>query len=121
MSLALTPAQARAADHPGGPLLVLGAAGTGKTTALVERFVRLIDRGVAPEAVAVLSPTTAGAEALRARLEERLRGPYEELAVHAPSGLGARLLRDEALEAGLDPFAVPAGAGDRLAMLLERV
>ncbi|HEV2770828.1 MAG TPA: ATP-dependent DNA helicase, partial [Solirubrobacteraceae bacterium] len=47
--------------------------------------------------------------------------PYEELAVHAPSGLGARLLRDEALEAGLDPFAVPAGAGDRLAMLLERV
>ncbi|HEV2753292.1 MAG TPA: UvrD-helicase domain-containing protein, partial [Solirubrobacteraceae bacterium] len=113
MSLALTSAQERAVDHLGGPLLVLGAAGTGKTTALVERFARLVARGVAPEAVVVLSPTAAGADALRGRIEERLEGPYEELAVHAPAGLGARLLRDEALEAGLDPFAVPAGAGDR--------
>ena len=37
------------------------------------------------------------------------------------AGLCARLLRDEALEAGLDPFATPVSAADRLAMLLERI
>src|SRR5439155_4191145 len=36
-------------------------------------------------------------------------------------GLCARLLRDEALEAGIDPFATPVAAPDRLAMLLERI
>ena len=33
----------------------------------------------------------------------------------------ARLLRDEAAEAGLDPFATPVSPADRLAMLLERI
>ena len=36
-------------------------------------------------------------------------------------GLCARLLRDEALEAGIDPFTTPVAAADRLAMLLERI
>ena len=47
--------------------------------------------------------------------------PYEELSVTTFGGLCARLLRDEALEAGLDPFATPVAAPDRLAMLLERI
>ncbi len=36
-------------------------------------------------------------------------------------GMCARLLRDEALEAGIDPFAVTASPADRLALLLDRV
>ena len=40
----LTSAQREAVEHAGGPLLVLGGAGTGKTTALVERFARLAER-----------------------------------------------------------------------------
>ena len=47
--------------------------------------------------------------------------PYEELTVTTFPGLCARLLRDEALEAGIDPFATPVAAADRLAMLLERI
>ena len=35
--------------------------------------------------------------------------------------LCARILRDEALEAGVDPFATPVAPADRLAMLLERI
>ena len=33
----------------------------------------------------------------------------------------ARLLREEALEAGVDPFVTPVTAADRLALLLERI
>ena len=48
----------------------------------------------------------AAADALRERIEERVGRPaYEELAVTTFHGLCAQLLRDEALEAGVDPFA----------------
>jgi DNA helicase II / ATP-dependent DNA helicase PcrA len=120
VSLVLTSAQRGAVEHSGGPLLVLGAAGTGKTTALVERFARLAE-AERPEAVLALTVGEAAADALRERLEDRLAAAYEELAVTTFGGLCARLLRDEALEAGIDPFAAPVSAADRLAMLLERI
>ncbi|MBJ7328402.1 MAG: ATP-dependent helicase [Solirubrobacteraceae bacterium] len=117
----ISPAQERIADHPEGPLVVLGGAGTGKTTALVERVARLADRGTAPDAVVLLTSTVAGADDLRERLEARLTCAYEELAVHTVGSLCVRLLHDQALDAGLEPFVVPVSAADRLAMLLERV
>ena len=118
---ALSPEQRAAVEHGSGPLLILGGAGTGKTTVLAERFLHLVASGAPPESLLVLCYSTAAADALRARLEDRLEGAYEELAVTTFHGFCARLLRDEALEAGLDPFATPVSAADRLAMLLERI
>ena len=109
-----------AIEHSGGPLLVLGGAGTGKTTALVERFAHLAERHP-PESLLALTFGQAGADALRERIEDRVTVPYEELTVTTFGGLCARLLRDEALEAGIDPFTTPVAAADRLAMLLERI
>ena len=108
-------------EHSGGPLLVLGGAGSGKTTVLEERFLHLVREGAPPESLLVLCYSTPAADALRARLEDRLERAYEELAVTTFHGFCARLLRDEALEAGLDPFVTPVSAADRLAMLLERI
>ena len=119
--VALSPEQRAAVEHPGGPLLILGGAGTGKTTVLAERFLHLARQGAPPESLLVLCFSTTAADSLRAHLEDRLQGAYEELAVTTFHGFCARLLRDEALEAGLDPFATPVGAADRLAMLLERI
>ncbi len=116
----LTSAQREVVEHAGGPLLVLGGAGTGKTTALVERFVRVAE-GAAPEQVLALALTPSAADALRERIEDRLTGAYEELAVTTFQGLCAKLLRDEAIEAGIDPFCTPVAAADRLAMLLEHI
>jgi DNA helicase-2/ATP-dependent DNA helicase PcrA len=120
VSAGLTEAQRAAVEHDGGPLLVLGAAGSGKTTVLVERFARLAG-DVPPEALLALTLTRGLADDLRERIEARLDVPYEELTVTTFGGLCGRLLRDEALEAGLDPFATPVSAADRLAMLLERI
>jgi superfamily I DNA/RNA helicase len=117
----LSPAQREAVEHPGGPLLVLGGAGTGKTTVLAERFLHLAGSGAAPESMLVLCFDAPAADAMRERLEDRLADGYEELAVTTFHGFCARLLRDEALEAGLDPFATPVSGSDRLAMLLERI
>jgi len=90
----LTPAQREAVSHPGRRLLIVGGAGTGKTTTLVERFAWLAtEGGVAAESILVLTPA---ADALRERIEERLGHPAsEEPAVTTFQGLCARLLHDD--------------------------
>ena len=58
---------------------------------------------------------------MRERLEAMLDAPYEELHVETFRSFCLRLLRDEALEAGVDPFLSPVTPADRLALLLERI
>src|SRR4051794_13693507 len=117
----LTSEQARAVAHPPGPLLVVGGAGTGKTTVVVERFANRVREGAAPDSILVLAPSRAAAQALREGIEHRLEEAWGELCVHDAYDLCARLLRDEAAEAGLDPFFVPAPRAHPLALLLDRV
>jgi DNA helicase-2/ATP-dependent DNA helicase PcrA len=120
--LELTSAQARAVTHPGGPVLVLGGAGSGKTTVLARRFAWLVaQEHCSPDAVLVLTPLASGASALRGAVEDALDRPYEELAIHTVGELCTRLLREETSEAGVDPFFEPATRGDRLALLLDRI
>ena len=117
----LTPAQLAAVTHPGGPLLILAGAGTGKTHTLVERVAWLAEHGTPPEAVLALTFSPAAADDLRRRIEARVPPPYEEVAVTTFHGFCAQLLREEAVEAGVDPFAAPVSPADRLAMLQERI
>ena len=94
-------------------MVVVGPAGSGKTTLIAERFESLVEDGCRPERIAVVVPSAARAEALRARLEATLERGYEELHVGAPVDVAAWIL---------GPVAdSPVSAGDRLAMLLERI
>jgi superfamily I DNA/RNA helicase/RecB family exonuclease len=117
----LSPAQRAAASHAGGPLLIVGGAGSGKTRTLAARFAWLVEQGEAPEAILALALSERAADALRRQVEDLIARPYEELAVMTIHALCARLLREQAREGGIDPFAVAVGRADRLAMLLERI
>jgi DNA helicase-2/ATP-dependent DNA helicase PcrA len=58
--------QLAAAQHGAGPLLIIAGAGTGKTRTLVHRVAHLIERGVAPDRILLLTFTRrASAEMLR--------------------------------------------------------
>ena len=113
--------QRAAITHRSGPLLILAGAGTGKTYALVERFAWLVEQGVPADAILALTFSPTAADDLRERIERRVPAGYEELSVTTFQAFCARLLRQEALEAGVDPFAAPVTASDRLALLLERI
>ncbi len=117
----LSEAQCDAVRHRRAPLLILGCPGSGKTEVLVRRLVWLIEQGSLAAEVLLLTHGERKADELRARAEDALRGPHEEAAVQTVHGYCVRLLADEALAAGLDPFTVATTAADRLAMLQDRV
>jgi DNA helicase II / ATP-dependent DNA helicase PcrA len=109
-----------AVAHAAGPLLLLGAAGTGKSQVLAERVAALAAAGTAPERTLVIGARRATARRLRAHVEALLEGPYEELWVGCWEEIGERLLREHAEAAGLDPFFDVLGRAERLAILLDR-
>src|SRR5205807_875197 len=116
----LLPVQRQAVTHRAGPLLVVGAAGTGKTSVIEARYQWLVAvQGVAPERIALVTPARARADLLQARLELTLAGGYDELFVLTPVALAVVLL--DGARAGFEAGESLLEPGDRLAMLLERI
>ena len=98
----LLPTQREAVTCDCEPLLVLGAAGTGKTRTLEGRFLWFVEQGCRPERVLLVTPSEARADATRAHLERVLEGGYDELFVISPVELAALIL--SAAGAGVDPL-----------------
>jgi DNA helicase-2/ATP-dependent DNA helicase PcrA len=110
----------RAAAHVDGPLLVLGAAGTGKSELLARRLADLAATGTAADRTLIFGARRSTARRLRDHCEALLDAPYEELWVGSWDELGERLLREHSEAAGLDPFFDVLGRAERLAVLLDR-
>jgi DNA helicase II / ATP-dependent DNA helicase PcrA len=106
--------------HSGGPLLVTGTAGSGRTEALAMRVAALAARASAAR-VLCLASSRAGSVRLRARADQLVEGGHEELWVGPYAEIAARILRQHALEAGLDPFFATVDVAGRLALLLEHL
>ena len=65
----LNPEQHAVVMHPGGPMLVLAGAGTGKTRTVTYRVARLIEIGVRPENILLLTFTNKAAREMMRRVE----------------------------------------------------
>ena len=64
----LNPQQRAAVEHRGSPLLIVAGAGTGKTRTIVARVVRLIDEGVDPGRILLLTFTRRAASEMIGRV-----------------------------------------------------
>ncbi|HEX9411861.1 MAG TPA: ATP-dependent helicase [Actinomycetota bacterium] len=102
----LNEAQREAVLHDGGPLLVVAGAGTGKTLTLVSRVARLIEAGVAPGRILLLTFTRRAAREMLARAA-RLVGPSKADTIKVCGGtfhaVGNRLIRAHGRPLGIRP------------------
>jgi ATP-dependent helicase/nuclease subunit A len=109
---ALTDEQEHAVASRDGSLLLAAGAGSGKTSVLVERFVRAVrEDGVAPGRILAITFTERAAGELRERVRASLLehgerdAAREAEAAHVCTfhGFCARLLRAHPLQAGVEP------------------
>lgn len=100
----LNKAQKEAVTHTDGPLLLVAGAGTGKTTVLINRLAYLlIDKKINSEEVLLLTFTEKAAGEMEERADRILPYGYVDLWINTFHGFGERVLREHALELGLDP------------------
>ena len=106
----LDTAQQAVVDHAGGPLLVLAGPGTGKTATIVETVAdRIVNRGIDPERVLVLTFSRKAAEELRERITARLRRTTREPLALTFHSYAYALVRREFVLAGDEPPTLLSG------------
>jgi DNA helicase-2/ATP-dependent DNA helicase PcrA len=109
----LNPEQRAAAMHGGGPLLIVAGAGTGKTMTLAARVAHLVDRGLRPERILLLTFSRRAAREMLSRAE-RLSGHRETGRVWGGTfhAVANRLLRIHGRSIGLRPDFTVLDQGD---------
>ena len=105
----LTDRQRQAVESWGaGDVCVVAGPGSGKTTVLVERFRWLVaEKGFRPDEILAITFTEKAAANMLVRLVEQSdtahRDAFQTAQISTIDAFCARLLREHALEAGLDP------------------
>ena len=109
----LNSSQRRAVDHGAGPLLIAAGAGTGKTRTLVSRLARLLDEGVPPERILLVTFSRRAATEL-VRRAGQLTDPVLARRVVAGTfhSVAHRLLRKYGTAIGLAEGFSVLGQGD---------
>ncbi|GIV58842.1 MAG: DNA helicase [Rhodothermaceae bacterium] len=97
---ALNPQQYAAATAPGGPVLVIAGAGTGKTRTLVYRVAYLVETGTPPEQIVLLTFTRRAAREMLARAAALLDGRCERVQGGTFHAFCAAILRRHAPRIG---------------------
>ncbi len=96
--------QKTAVKHGNGPILIVAGAGTGKTRVITERIKYLIEKNLArPSEILALTFSEKGAGEMLGRVDEIMPMGYEEPWVTTFHSFADRILKEEALEIGLDP------------------
>lgn len=118
----LTETQVQAVVHTEGPLLVLAAAGSGKTLTITRRVAYLIAQGNPPWSILALTFTNKAATEMRERIERIIphqAGTARGLVVSTFHAFCARLLRRYAERVGLNGNYTIYDAGDQRSAIKE--
>lgn len=98
----LNPSQLSAVCHMKGPALVLAGAGTGKTRVLVYRLARLVESGIPPEHILLLTFTRKSASEMLRRASTMLGGRCDKVHGGTFHSFAHRILRRFAPELGFN-------------------
>ncbi|HJR44302.1 MAG TPA: UvrD-helicase domain-containing protein [Actinomycetota bacterium] len=98
----LNPVQREAVEHPGGPVLVVAGAGSGKTRVLTYRIAHLIrNNGISPFEIIAITFTNKAADEMKRRVEELVGSVARKMWVSTFHSACVRILRREAHHLGL--------------------
>ena len=119
----LNPEQRAAVTHPGGPLLILAGAGSGKTRVLTHRIAYLVrDLHVGPRRILAVTFTNKAAKEMRSRLQKLLGdAALADLTAGTFHAFCARLLRRDGPEVGLDRGFAIYDQADQRALLRQAI
>jgi DNA helicase-2/ATP-dependent DNA helicase PcrA len=99
----LNEAQLAAVTHRDGPLLVIAGAGSGKTRTLIYRVARLIESGVPPGAILLLTFTRRAAQEMLDRVERLVGNASRQVAGGTFHSFANNVLRRHGAPLGLRP------------------
>jgi DNA helicase-2/ATP-dependent DNA helicase PcrA len=118
----LSEAQREAVLHGQGPLLIIAGAGTGKTTVLTRRIAHLISsKRARSEEILALTFTEKAAFEMAERVDQLIPYGYAETRVSTFHAFGDRVLREGALEAGMNPEFRVLSLPEQIIFLRERI
>jgi DNA helicase-2/ATP-dependent DNA helicase PcrA len=95
--------QHAAVTAPPGPALVIAGAGSGKTRTLTYRVAFLLEQGIPPESILLLTFTNKAAKEMMQRVTHLIGGELQGLWGGTFHSIGARVLRRNAATLGYEP------------------
>jgi DNA helicase-2/ATP-dependent DNA helicase PcrA len=118
----LSDAQRAAVLHGDGPLLIIAGAGTGKTTVLTRRIAHLISsKRARPEEILALTFTEKAALEMAERVDQLIPYGYAETWISTFHAFGDHVLRQAALQAGINPEFRVLTRPEQVIFLRERL
>jgi DNA helicase II / ATP-dependent DNA helicase PcrA len=97
----LNPVQREAVTHPGGPLLIVAGAGSGKTRVLTHRIAWLIkEQGISPFEILAITFTNKAADEMKTRVEALVGPVAKKMWVSTFHSACVRILRRDAQRLG---------------------
>ena len=99
---ALNPSQLEAVNFKEGPLLVIAGAGSGKTRTLTYRVARLVEKGISPDAILLLTFTRKASQEMLRRAAALLDNRCERVAGGTFHSFSHGVLRRYASKIGFD-------------------
>src|SRR5205823_10616508 len=93
----LNPVQREAVSHPGGPLLIVAGAGSGKTRVLTHRIAWLInEKRISPFEILAITFTNKAADEMKTRVEALVGRVAQKMWVSTFHSACVRILRRDA-------------------------
>jgi len=114
----LNPEQFRAATHPGGPMLILAGAGTGKTRVLTARIAWLVSQAIDPSSILAVTFTNKAAREMRERVAASVSPEQaKQITLSTFHALCVRLLRKHATLLGYKENFSIFDEGDQMGLV----
>ncbi len=99
----LNPEQLSVATAPGGPMLVIAGAGSGKTRALTYRLAWLVEKGVDPSRIMLVTFTNRATREMLSRVELLVKQKTRDIWGGTFHHIGNRILRQHGKVLGISP------------------